>query len=85
MSLKTALLNAENINIENGILTLTDSNAGRSDSVLYSCFIRDITLSHPQLGKGNIISYVNNKWICDFYFSSLLTEMTTHNIIKFIN
>ena len=85
MSLKTALLNAQNIKIENNILTLTDYNAGNHDSVLYSCFIQDISISHPSMGNGDIIGFKNGKFICDFYASTSVIEILPRNIIKFIN
>lgn len=85
MSLKTALLSADDIEIKNGILTIYEVDNNMQLSVAYGCFICDIFLNHPHLGKGTIVDYKNNKWICDFISSTSLQEIKTKTLINYIN
>jgi hypothetical protein len=85
MSLKMALLQGDDIEVNNNILTISDINNNFELSVLYSCFIKDIDLNHPTLGKGRIIDFKDQKWVCDFEHSTQLQELKTKTIINYLN
>lgn len=83
MSLINALNNADKIEIDNGILTISDFNKANY-SVLYSCFLEDIPVYHPLYGAGKIFSFVNNKWLVDFPTSSAFQEFKTKTLLNYL-
>ena len=86
MSLRNALISATNIEVKDGILTVSDINNSYNLSTSYSCFIDDIdSINHPQYGKGKILDFKNNKWVVDFECCSSLQEFKTKHIVHYLN
>ena len=83
MSLRNALTNGAKIEIDNGILTISDFNQVNY-SVLYACFCEDIPIYHPLYGIGKIFSFENNKWYVDFPTSSALQEFKTKTLLNYL-
>lgn len=84
MSLRYALTNSVDIEVENGILTVSDIGNNMNLSVIYSCFCEDIPVYHPLYGSGQIISFEKNKWFVDFRTSSTLQEFKTKTLLNYL-
>lgn len=84
MSLKLSLqANHDAIIINRGILSVISY----PNSVIYSCFAKDVQLNHPLHGAGEIIDYdyKKSKWVCNFDNCSSLQELSTKHLIGILN
>lgn len=85
MSLKSALVNANHISTDNGILVISEIGPDLTKSISYSCFLRDIHLVHPQYGPGVVHWFIEGKWECDFDYTTRSHTLSTKQLINCIN
>jgi hypothetical protein len=84
MSLRSALNQANDIEIKNGILTISDVDNNFNRSTLFSCFCEDISVYHSLYGMGKIIAFENNKWHVDFEACSSIQEFKTKTLLNYL-
>ena len=84
MSLRSALNTANDIEVKNDILTISEIDNDFRLEVTFSCFIKDIPVHHPMYGHGEIVDFKNNKWVVNFDTSTSLQEFKTRNLLNYL-